>query len=129
MPRLANVYQWLVDVDKRTRSDLLQRVLFRFSLPVFELHNFCFKLSYALGESRLFLLTGECNATDVKQLYVDLGYCGRKLTGISKLFRRLDDLKQGFGTGNGGLNLCVHTTLPLSANAKVEPTAPEPNHD
>jgi hypothetical protein len=27
------------------------------------------------------------------------------------------------------LNLCVHTTLPLSANAKVEPTAPEPNHD
>ncbi len=80
--KLMGASQWLFAVianaRKHASGELHKRVLDFFSGPVLEAHNLCFKFLYARSELRLFLLTGECNAADVKQLGVDLGYCCRK---------------------------------------------------
>lgn len=103
---------WLNGIGKKPRSQFVKNIACRLGFKVFNLAQLVFKFGYAFGESRLFLLTGKCNAADVKQLYIDLGYCGRKFTGISKLFRSVNDFNERLKAGDCGGDFCIHESSP-----------------
>jgi len=83
-------------IGKKAGGKFQNFITFRVCFPLFNAYQLLFKYAYAFSELRLFLLTGKCNATDVKQLSVDLGYCFKKITGFSKLLRSLDDVNKCF---------------------------------
>lgn len=86
---LVVLHTWLHTVRENVRSDIGKLIALRLSLPVFQLHNFLFKLAYTLGERRLFLLGFQSHGLNRQQLGIDLVDCGHQLVEISKSMVRL----------------------------------------
>ena len=84
MKRLSVLHFWLQHKSSRASGERMRFVFLRFTFPVFELHNFLFKLAYSLGEKRLFLLAIERDLVCSQELGINLGYCGDQLVVIGK---------------------------------------------
>src|SRR5215213_814290 len=89
MRNCTALYFGLEYIRRNVRSDFGLRVAFRLSIPAFQLSNFFFKLTYALGERHLALLRGDRDALRANQLGVHLGNSGDQLVKISQALVRL----------------------------------------
>ena len=68
---LATAHAILQGIGNRPLPGVLQFIALSLSFPVFELHNFLFQCSYALGRRRLRLLSREQSLLRVQQVALE----------------------------------------------------------
>ncbi len=92
--QLMRGMQWLhvalCHISKQTSGNLKNFIIIRLSFPVFNLHQFFFKIAYSTGLRLLFLKTGERPCLSQYQFGIYLGNCGDDLIVIAKTLRGLE---------------------------------------
>jgi hypothetical protein len=109
--RLSLLHARLQRVGKLAGGELEKNVSVYLLFPIFRLHHSVFKFGYAIGEQRLFLLTGERNSCHVHELGVYLGDCGDNLVVIGKSLSSRKKFAKLLETVNRRDDLRIHDNL------------------
>ena len=120
MKRLSTLHFWLQHKSSCASGELMKFVFLRFTFPVFEFHNFLFKLAYSLGEKRLLLLTGERDFVCSQELGINLGHCGDKLVIIGKRLVGAYPIADYLQTLKCSIYFCVQGMSPKDIKPNVK---------
>ncbi len=105
---LAVFHVWLYGISVSSKREPCKLIPLEIGFQAFYLSQFIFKFCYAIGETRLLLLAGECNSGRLHELCVNLVDCGNKLIVISTTMSNLEKFTECFETLDRRRNFGVH---------------------